>query len=98
MALVDNDLAVVDHDIVNGPLLDETLNDCHIDTSSWSHAPTADAANRLRWNAKKCRQSLDPLIQQLAPMDQNKGVHASLTNEPGGDHRLAKRRRGGKHA
>ena len=31
-------------------------------------------------------------------MNQDQGVHASLTDEPGGDHRLAKRRRGGKHS
>ena len=60
--------------------------------------PAADAADRLRWQVEKRRQPLDPLVEQLPPMDEHERVDAALGDEPGGDDRLAERRRRGQHA
>ena len=43
-------------------------------------------------------ESLDPLVEQLTPMHEHERVDAALGDQPGGDHRLAERRRGGQHA
>ena len=43
-------------------------------------------------------EPLDPLVEQLTPMDEHERVDAALCDEPGGDHGLAERRRGGQHA
>ena len=43
-------------------------------------------------------EPLDPLVEQLPPMHEHERVDAALGDQPGGDDRLAERRRGGQHA
>ena len=62
-----------------------------------SGAPATDTTNRFRRQTEECRESLDPLIEQLAPVHENQRVHAALGNQPRGDDGLAKRRRRGEN-
>ena len=98
MTLVDDQVAVVGHAIIDDALPDEALNDRDVEQSGRPASPAADATNRLRGHAEERRESLDPLIEQLTPMDEHQRVHAALGDEPRGDDRLAERRRGGQHA
>jgi hypothetical protein len=52
-------------------------------------------ANRLRREVEKRRQTLDPLVQELAPMHEHQRIDAALGDQPGSDDCLAERRRGG---
>ena len=58
----------------------------------------ANAADRLGREVEKRRQTLDPLVQQLAPMHEHQRIDAALGDQPGGDDCLAERRRGGQDA
>ena len=98
VALVDDDVSVVGDAIVHDALLDEALNDGDVDESVRPGRATADTTDRLRRQAEERRESLDPLIEQLAPMDEDQRVHAALGDQPRGDDGLAKRRRRGEHA
>ena len=98
MALVDDQMAVVGHAIINDTLSDETLNDGDVEQPGGSASPAADATDRLRRHVEERRESLDPLVQQLTPMHEHERADAALGDQPGGDHRLAKRRRGRQHA
>ena len=46
-----------------------------------------------RIDIEECPQTLDPLREQLATMDENERIARPLGNERGGDDRLAERRR-----
>ena len=61
-------------------------------------SPAADAADGLRGQVEERREPLDPLVQQLPAMDEHQRVDAAAGDQPGGDHGLAERRRGGQHA
>src|SRR5690348_6500541 len=91
VALVDDHVAVVGHDVRNHALADETLNDADVNPPSWSTSASTDATERFGMYIEKRRKAFDPLIEQLAPMHQHERVYAALRDEPGSDNRLAKR-------
>jgi len=68
MTLVDNQLTVVRHAIINDTFPDETLNDGDVEQPGRSASPAADATDRLCGHVEKRRESLDPLVEQLTPM------------------------------
>ena len=98
MTLINDQMAVVGHAVTDHAPPDETLNDGDIEQPGRSASPAANATDRLRRHAEERREPLDPLVEQLATMYEDERVHAPLRDQPRGDHRLAKRGRGGQHA
>src|SRR6185295_8486684 len=95
VAFIDNHLAVLGDAVVHDILADEALNDRHIEQPGRLVAATANPANRLRREVEKRRQTLDPLVQELAPMHEHQRINPALGDQPGSDDCLAERRRGG---
>ena len=95
VAFIDDHLAVLGDAIVHDTLADEALNDRHVEQPGRLVAAAANAADRLGREVEKRRQTLDPLVQELAPMHEHQRIDAALGDQPGSDDRLAERRRGG---
>lgn len=98
MALIDNHMPVVPHQVINDPFADHALNDRHIEQAGWSLAPASDPANRMPRHAKEHSEPLDPLFLQLPPMNQYQCIDTTFGDQPGGDHRLSEGRGGGQYA
>ena len=98
MTFVDDHVAVLGDAIIHDTFADETLNDGDVEHPGRSVAPAADPADRFRRDIEKRRQTLDPLVQELAPMDEHQRIDAALGDQPGSDDGLAERRRGGQDA
>ncbi len=98
MALVDDHMAVLSDAVIDDAFPDETLNDGDIEQSGRAVSPAADSTDRFRRHIEERREPLDPLVEQLPPMHEHERVDAALRDEPRGDDRLAKRRRGGQYA
>ena len=79
VALVDDQVAVVGHAIIDDALPDQALNDRDIEQPGRRVSPAADAPNRLGGHAEERREALDPLIEQLAPMDEHERADAALS-------------------
>ena len=95
VAFIDDHLAVLGDAIVHDIFADEALNDRHIEQPGRLVAAAANAADRLGREVEKRRQTLDPLVQELAPMHEHQRIDAALGDQPGSDDCLAERRRGG---
>ncbi len=95
VAFIDDHLPVLGDAIVHDIFADEALNDRHIEQPGRLVAAAADAADRLGREVEKRRQTLDPLVQELAPMHEHQRIDAALGDQPGSDDCLAERRRGG---
>src|SRR5436309_2771645 len=95
VAFIDDHLAVLGDAIVHDIFADEALNDRHIEQSGRLVAAAANAADRLGREVEKRRQTLDPLVQELAPMHEHQRIDAALGDQPGSHDCLAERRRGG---
>ena len=78
VALIDDDLSVLGDAIVHDTFADEALNDRHIEQPGRLVAAAANAANRLRREVEKRRQTFDPLVQELAPMHEHQRIDAAL--------------------
>lgn len=94
MTLVDDQVAVLGHAIIDDTLPDEALNDGDVEQPGRSASAAADATDRLRGQAEERREPFDPLVEQLTSMHEHERADAALCDQPGGDHRLAERRRG----
>ena len=95
VAFIDDHLPVLGDAIVHDIFADEALNDRHIEQPGRLVAAAANSADRLGREVQKRRQTLDPLVQELAPMHEHQRIDAALGDQPGSDDRLAERRRGG---
>ena len=98
VAFVHNEMAVIAHAILDDALADQALDDRDIQRAGQLPLAAADPANRLRRQAEKRRQSLDPLFQQLPAMHENQRVDAALGNEPCRHDGFSESRRGGQNA
>ena len=97
VTLVDDQVAVVGQAVLDDTLSDKTLDEGDVEQSSRPGLAAADPTDRLRREVEERGQALDPLVEQLTPVHEHERIHAALCDEPGGDHRLAKRRRGSQH-
>jgi hypothetical protein len=90
MALVDDHMAVLGNPVIDHAPSDETLNNADVNLSSRSISAAADSTDGFRGYIEERRQPLDPLIEQLTPMNEHERVHPALSNEPRSDDGLAK--------
>ena len=98
MAFIDNQMTVIGYDIRDFTISDKALDQRHIDDPGRLPSPAADNADLLRVDVQEGSQAFDPLIEQFAPMNENKRISGALCDERCCDNRLAKGGRGGKHA
>ena len=98
VTLVDDQVAVVGQAVLDDTFPDETLDNGDVEQSGRPGLASADSTDRLWGQVEERREALDPLLEQRTPMHKHERAYTALCDEPGGDHRLAKRRRGGQHA
>ena len=98
VALVHDQVAVVRDAVVDDTFPDEALNDGDVEQPGWSVSSAADAPNRFRREAEEGRESLDPLVEKLAAMNEDERVHAALGDQPRSHDGLAECRGRGQHA
>jgi hypothetical protein len=90
--------ATVADTIIDDPFLDQALNHRDIQESRRRVATAADAANRFGREVEECREALDPLIEELAPMDEHERTDAALGDQPRAHDRFAECGGGRQHA
>jgi hypothetical protein len=98
VAFVDNKMSVTGKDIGNLSIAHQALDECHIDNARRLSFPTADNSDLFRINVQKRPQALHPLGEQFPAMNKNQSIASSISDECGGDNRLAEGRHGGEHA
>ena len=82
VALVYDEVPIFPDAIIHNSLPDEALNEGDVNRPARFPAPAADSPNGCGRNVQKCRQSLDPLLQELTTMDEDQSVHVALGDEP----------------
>jgi hypothetical protein len=90
VAFVNDHVAVIGDEVSDHALADETLNDADVNPSGRSTSASADSTDRFGRYIEERRYPLDPLIEQLAPMDQHERIDAALSDKPRSDNGLAK--------
>ena len=98
VALVDDDMAIVGHQIIHDLLPVETLDDRDIQGPIGAAPSSPDLPDALEGKIQERRQPLPPLVQELSAMHEHQGVHATRGDEPGGHDRFPKGGRGGQDA
>ena len=98
MALVDDQMTVVRHQVRYFAATHEALDQRDINDAGRLPASAADDADVLRIDIEKCPQALHPLGEQLATMDENERIAPPLRNQRGSHNRLAEGGRRRKHA
>lgn len=68
VTFIDDDVAVVGHEVVHDLLAVQTLDDVDIDDPGATSASTTDLVNTLDGQIQKCSEPFAPLIQKLAAM------------------------------
>jgi hypothetical protein len=53
-----------------------------------------ESANNFWGELKESRKTIHPLFKRLLAMTQHQGIHAPLSDQPGGNHRFPKSRAG----
>jgi hypothetical protein len=76
----------------------QALHQRDVDPPAGPALAAADRAYVPVSNRQERPEPFAPLIDELAAMDEDKGVHASHRNHLGADHGLAEGSRGGQHA
>src|SRR5579863_9379547 len=71
VALIDDQVTVLTHAIIDDALPDQALDDRDIHSTRRLVSATADAPNCGWQHIEKAGEPLDPLVQQLAPMNEN---------------------------
>src|SRR6266851_264225 len=98
MTLVDDQMAIVRHQVGYFALTHEALDQRDIYNAGRLPPSASDDADFLRIDIEKCPQPLHPLGGQLATMDENERIAPTLCNEGGSHNRLAEGRRRREHA
>jgi hypothetical protein len=98
MTFINYQVTVISDPIIDCAFVGQTLHEGHIQHAGELFSPASKASDGLGWHAEKFGQTLDPLFHELSAVHKDKGVHAALRDEPGGQHGFAESRRGGQNA
>ena len=74
MAFVDDEMAVVRDEVRDLAVTHEALDQRDIDDAGRFAAPATDDSDVLRIDVEECLETLDPLGEQLATMDENERI------------------------
>ncbi|TCN35627.1 hypothetical protein EV665_1272 [Shinella granuli] len=91
MALIDDQMAVIGDHVRNLTLAHQALDERNINDTCRLSFSAANNTYLFRVYAQKRSKTLHPLIEELAPVNQNERISGSLRNERRCDDRLAKR-------
>jgi len=98
VAFIDHHMHVVRDQIGHDAFADHTLQQRDIDDAAGCLLPAIDDANLGRRDVQEGVEPRDPLVEQLAVMDQYQGVPVARRDQLRRDDGLAKRRGRGEHA
>jgi len=98
VALVHDEVSVISNAIIYNSLSDEALDERDVNRPARLAASAADSANSRDRQVQKCRQSVDPLFEQLLPVDEHKRIHAAPRDQPRRNHGLSEGRGRGQHS
>jgi hypothetical protein len=89
VALVDDQMPIAADPIVNYALAHQALNDGNVDEARWLPPTSPDLSHSRSRNVQECRESVDPLLEQLPAVNEHECVDAALRDQPGGHDCLA---------
>ena len=98
VALINDELTVICHDVVDFAVPDQALDQRHVDHTSRFPLSAADCTNLFGVDLKERLQPLNPLVEKFPTMHQNQRVSGAMTNQGRRDNRLAEGRCRGKNA
>ena len=78
VAFIADHLAGLGHAILHDIFANKALNDRYIEQPGRLVAAAANAADRLGREVQKRPQTLDPLVQEVAPMHEHQRIDATL--------------------
>ena len=98
MALVDDEVTIGPDQIRHLALADKTLDERDVDDPGRLAMAAADYAD-MRWvHGQKCPEAGNPLVKQLATMDEHQSIALSPSNQRRRNHGLPERRGRCEHA
>jgi hypothetical protein len=98
VALVDDDVSVAGHDVLDTSLPDEALDHRDVQPAVGLPLTAADLPDFLLPEAQEHRQLRDPLVEERPTVYHDQGASSSLGDEVRAQHRLADARRCDEHA
>src|SRR3989304_1875779 len=81
MALVDDDLPVVRHDVLHRALADQALDHCDAQPAIPGLLPSSNLAYPPRVNAQEQGELCQPLVEKRAPVDQDQRAAAAFRDQ-----------------
>lgn len=91
MAFINDDMAVISDQIGNNATPNQALYDSEIDDACWFFLSAVYDANFVWFNVQKDTKTCDPLIKQLAAMNEDESVSISCSDHLCRDNGLAER-------
>ncbi|PTW96677.1 hypothetical protein C8N33_1247 [Pararhodobacter aggregans] len=98
VAFIDDQLAVVSHDVVDYAVSDQALDKRHVNHACRFPPSTANCADLLGVDLKEGLQPLNPLVEKFTTMHQNQRVSGAMSNQGRRDDGFAEGCGRGKHA
>jgi hypothetical protein len=89
VALVHDEVSIFSNAIIYNSLSDEALDERDVNRPARLAAPAADSPNGRGRNVQKCRQSVDPLFEQLPPVNEHERIDATPRDQPRRNHGLS---------
>ena len=98
VALVDNQMTVISHDVIDLAIANQALDQRHINDPCRLPFPATDDADLLWVDAQEGTQTLYPLGEKLSAVNKNQRVAAPMRYECSCDNCLTEGSRGCEHA
>jgi hypothetical protein len=92
MTFIDDDMAVISHQIGDNPLPHQALHESDIDVAARLLFPAVDNTKLVRRDVQKRLETRQPLIEKLPTMDKDQRIPAPHGYHLGGDDGLAESR------
>ena len=89
VTLVDDEVTIVGDHVIHLPLAHQALNDGDVDDTGRAALAAADLADPLGREIEKTGKPGEPLVEELAAMNQDEGVGSAGVDQGRGDYRLA---------
>src|SRR5438309_2100720 len=98
VTLVDYNMPIFAHSVVNDPLAYKALNKRNVDHAVGLLSSASDMTDRLRRQIKKCAKPLDPLLEQLSSMHEHQCIDPAFCYQPCSNHGFPEGSAGGQNA
>ena len=98
VALVNHEMAVTGHQVVDLAPAHQALDHAHIDDAARPARAAADPPDGRRGQIEERAETGEPLVHQLAAVNEDEGIGPARGDDRGRHHRLAEPGRGRQHA